>query len=143
MLFNVDKYNSTQVDTQNISYDYQSVMHYAVNQFSVNGLPTIEPLQPNVKIGNRPANEITLPPTSTMTSTTGTDAIANSWPWIKKRIQGTSVLCYLCDATLINKDYAITSAQCIGTINPSDGTLIAGMHNKVSTTESDSQQWRT
>ncbi|WP_179958038.1 M12 family metallopeptidase [Bacillus sp. AR18-7] len=32
-------------------YDYDSIMHYRKDAFSKNGLPTIEPLQPNVKIG--------------------------------------------------------------------------------------------
>ena len=34
-------------------YDYNSVMHYQKTAFSVNGSATIEPLQPNVKIGQR------------------------------------------------------------------------------------------
>ena len=41
------------MDTQNTSYDYASVMHYRKTAFSSNGLPTIEPLQWNVEIGQR------------------------------------------------------------------------------------------
>ena len=47
------KYNSSTSDTQNLTYDYNSVMHYENNAFSRNGSLTIEPLQPNVKIGQR------------------------------------------------------------------------------------------
>ncbi|CAF1459338.1 unnamed protein product [Adineta ricciae] len=77
----------------------------------------------------------------------GTDAIANSWPWMlyyqERRLQGTSYVYYVCGATLISADYAITSAQCIGATNPSDGTLIAGMHDRTSAAEGNTQQWRT
>lgn len=37
----------------NLSYDYESIMHYDMYAFSENGLPTIEPLQANVTIGQR------------------------------------------------------------------------------------------
>ncbi len=53
MAFNFDKYDSSIVDTQKTPYDYASVMHYEPDAFSSNGLPTIEPLQPNVEIGQR------------------------------------------------------------------------------------------
>ncbi|CAF0748921.1 unnamed protein product [Adineta steineri] len=53
MINNFDKYTNTAVDTQNTPYDYKSVMHYEKNTFSVNGLPTIEPLVSNVSIGQR------------------------------------------------------------------------------------------
>ncbi|CAF5079994.1 unnamed protein product, partial [Rotaria sp. Silwood1] len=47
------KMDNTRVDTQNTLYDYTSLMHYKSDEFSKNGLPTIEALQPNVKIGQR------------------------------------------------------------------------------------------
>ncbi|CAF1409433.1 unnamed protein product [Adineta ricciae] len=50
---NFDKYNDTFVDTLNTSYDYSSIMHYERDAFSWNRLPTIEPLQANVTIGQR------------------------------------------------------------------------------------------
>ena len=52
-LHNFDKYNDSYVNTLNTTYDYESVMHYSKTAFSINGQPTIEPLQPNVKIGQR------------------------------------------------------------------------------------------
>ncbi|CAF0891414.1 unnamed protein product [Rotaria sordida] len=39
--FNFQKYNLTDIDTLNTSYDYGSVMHYEADAFSSNGLPTI------------------------------------------------------------------------------------------------------
>ncbi len=51
MEHNFNKYTTTQVDTLNTSYDYASVMHYERDAFSSNGRPTIEPLQPNIEIG--------------------------------------------------------------------------------------------
>lgn len=85
-MINFVKKNSTDVDTQNTPYDYGSVMHYPNSAFSANGLPTIEPLQPNVIIGQRvnmsaidiqevrlyyscPTSGVTVPPTTTTTTT--------------------------------------------------------------------------
>lgn len=48
---NFEKYNNSEVDTQNTPYDYGSVMHYRADAFSSNGLPTIEPLEADVSIG--------------------------------------------------------------------------------------------
>ena len=90
MLFNFDKYNNSEVDTQNTPYDYESVMNYETYALSINGLTTIEPLQPNVKIGQRyklsdidiqeirqfyncSANGVTLPPTTTAATTSKYD----------------------------------------------------------------------
>ncbi|UJR11875.1 hypothetical protein I4U23_016054 [Adineta vaga] len=86
MEHNFDKYSNTVVDTQNTSYDYQSVMHYQLNAFSNNGLPTIEPLRENIRIGqldnmssidieevrlfyNCSSTDVTLPPIPTTTIT--------------------------------------------------------------------------
>ena len=85
MEHNFNKYPNTIVDTLNTSYDYSSVMHYGRDAFSRNGLPTIEPLQSNVLIGQRynlsnidiqevrlfyncSSNGVTLPPIPTTTT---------------------------------------------------------------------------
>ncbi|UJR18159.1 hypothetical protein I4U23_005059 [Adineta vaga] len=48
---NFAKYTNDAVNTLNTIYDYGSLMHYESTAFSSNGLPTIEPLQPNIQIG--------------------------------------------------------------------------------------------
>ena len=90
---NFEKYNNTVVDTQNTPYDYESVMHYSKNGFSANNLSTIEPLQPNVSIGQREnmsaidiqevrlfyncsADGITFPPMPIMTTGNCTDVLS-------------------------------------------------------------------
>ncbi|CAF0870249.1 unnamed protein product [Adineta steineri] len=45
--------NKTIADTFNSSYDYASVMHYGTYDGSKDHLPTIEPIQSNIKIGQR------------------------------------------------------------------------------------------
>lgn len=47
---NFNKYDDTVSDTLDLPYDYYSVMHYAANAFSTNGLPTIEPLEPGIEL---------------------------------------------------------------------------------------------
>lgn len=41
---NFKKYNSSAVNDFNVTYDYESVMHYSAKAFSKNGENTIEPL---------------------------------------------------------------------------------------------------
>ncbi|CAF4309104.1 unnamed protein product, partial [Rotaria sp. Silwood2] len=53
MRSNFEKYDNTVVNTLNTAYDYASIMHYEKTAFTNNFLPTIEPLQANVKIGQR------------------------------------------------------------------------------------------
>jgi hypothetical protein len=53
MEYNFVKYTSSATDTLNTSYDYGSVMHYSRTAFSRNGLPTIEPIQSGVNIGQQ------------------------------------------------------------------------------------------
>ncbi|CAF1451474.1 unnamed protein product [Adineta ricciae] len=50
---NFEKYDNKFLNTFNTSYDYSSIMHYGRYVFSSNDLPTIEPLQANVIIGQR------------------------------------------------------------------------------------------
>lgn len=50
---NFAKYNSSFVSNFDIVYDYGSVMHYPETAFSVNGLRTIIPLDPEATIGQR------------------------------------------------------------------------------------------
>ena len=61
----------------------------------------------------------------------------------EERVSGNIVTNGNCGATLINKDYAITAAHCVGVSNPSAVTLTAGLHDKLSTAESSSRQVRT
>ncbi len=51
MEYNFNKHDDSSVDTRNVPYDYGSVMHYDKYAFSSNGLPTIEPIEPGVEIG--------------------------------------------------------------------------------------------
>ncbi len=51
--FNFEKYDNSYVDVLNTPYDYDSVMHYGKYDFSANYLPTIEPLQKHITIGQR------------------------------------------------------------------------------------------
>ena len=55
---NLDKHNLSDADTLSSSYDYESVMHYARDAFSVNGSFTIIPRNSAATIGQR----ITLSP---------------------------------------------------------------------------------
>ncbi|XP_063698168.1 zinc metalloproteinase nas-4-like [Culicoides brevitarsis] len=50
---NFEKYNSSVVTGFGVPYDYNSVMHYGPLDFSINGLQTIVPRDPNANIGQR------------------------------------------------------------------------------------------
>lgn len=41
---NFQKYNESAISNYNVSYDYESIMHYSARAFSRNGQPTIEPI---------------------------------------------------------------------------------------------------
>ena len=48
---NFDRKDETEVDSLGVGYDYNSIMHYDANLFSINGRPTIEALDPDIPIG--------------------------------------------------------------------------------------------
>lgn len=50
---NFEKYSSSVVSDYDITYDYNSVMHYGPTGFSINGEPTIVPKRENANIGQR------------------------------------------------------------------------------------------
>ncbi|XP_055373150.1 seminal metalloprotease 1-like [Condylostylus longicornis] len=50
---NFFKYNSSFVSDYQISYDYDSIMHYSFYAFSKNGMKTIESLDEDIQVGQR------------------------------------------------------------------------------------------
>lgn len=52
---NFYKFPTSQIGMTDLSYDYDSVMHYDKYAFSKNGKPTMEPKKKNVEIGNKQA----------------------------------------------------------------------------------------
>ncbi|XP_017846302.1 zinc metalloproteinase nas-14 [Drosophila busckii] len=49
--YNFEKYPATEITDLGLEYDYGSIMHYSTTEFTKNGLPTMIPLQPGVRIG--------------------------------------------------------------------------------------------
>lgn len=51
---NFNKYSHGQIDSLNVGYDYNSIMHYGKHGFSANGQPTLQAIgNKNQQLGQR------------------------------------------------------------------------------------------
>jgi elastase-2 len=67
----------------------------------------------------------------------GQDALPGAWPW-QLSLEGlaSSVWVHICGASLLSGKYALTAAQCVDGYSASNLRILAGLHNRIFTTGS-------
>ncbi|CAF1015580.1 unnamed protein product [Adineta ricciae] len=75
------------------------------------------------------------------------EARENAWPWIaylhKSKVDLNETCFAGCSAIIIDKDHLITSAHCVKSMDPTNISLIAGLHRLSSRSEEDRRQLRS